>query len=402
MLSSRAAPPPCEGYASNAMKAPGASVPNAKVVHLTSVHNPFDTRIFHRECKSAARAGYDVVLVASHDESCTVDGIRIRAVPKQSMRLGRFLRTVPRTLMAAWSEDADLYHFHDPELIPVGLLLKAKSKCVVYDVHEDVPAQIATKPWIWPPARGTVARLAGLAERLAERWLDGIIAATPTIHGLFTGADVVTIQNFPDLGEFDGLGVLPYGRRPPLVAYVGGLTEIRGLAEMVQAMSRLPADSAAELALAGEVRTPELAGRVHADPGWRRVKHLGWQTRAQVAELLGRARVGLVVLHPAENHVNAYPRKLFEYMAAGIPAVASDFPLWREIVTTADCGLLVDPRDPDAIAEAIAWLLANPERAAEMGRAGQAAVRAHYDWASEATKLLAFYRRLLDGEAHDL
>jgi glycosyltransferase involved in cell wall biosynthesis len=108
--------------------------------------------------------------------------------------------------------------------------------------------------------------------------------------------------------------------------------------------------------------------------------------------VLRGARVGLLVLHPVEAHLESLPIKLFEYMAAGIPVVASDFPAWRELV--GDAGLLVDPYDVGAIAGAIDTLLDDPQAAEAMGARGRAAVADRYGWEGEAERLLSLYERL--------
>ncbi len=111
--------------------------------------------------------------------------------------------------------------------------------------------------------------------------------------------------------------------------------------------------------------------------------------------MLGEARAGLVLFHDVPNHTSAYPNKLFEYMSAGLPVIASHFPLWRSIVERDRCGMLVDPRDATAIAKAIDWVLTHPEEAEAMGRRGRDAVAATYNWAAEERKLLAIYRNEL-------
>lgn len=88
---------------------------------------------------------------------------------------------------------------------------------------------------------------------------------------------------------------------------------------------------------------------------------------------------------------------MFEYMSAGIAVIASDFPLWREIIEGNDCGLCVNPLDPQAIAAAIDTLAQDPERARKMGQNGQCAMQKHYNWGIEERKLLQLYRTILKG-----
>jgi len=234
-----------------------------------------------------------------------------------------------------------------------------------------------------------------VTEALASLIFDGIVAATPAIAKRFPAGKTVIVQNFPILNELVSPDPTPYQNRPAKIIYVGGITVIRGIREMVQAMSLVPESLNARLVLVGAFSPPSLEAEVRGLPGWDRIEFVGWQDRASVARLLGEARAGLVLFHPEPNHLEAQPNKLFEYMSAGLPVIASDFPLWREIVEKERCGLLVDPLDPAAIAKVIQWILEHPEEAEAMGRRGQKAVFERYNWDTEAAKLIALYRRLI-------
>jgi glycosyltransferase involved in cell wall biosynthesis len=369
--------------------------PSDKVVHLTSVHQPFDIRIFHKECRSAVEAGYEVVLIAPHESDEEVDGVRIRAVPRSRRRVERMTRTVWRIYRTARSENGQLYHFHDAELMPLGLVLKLTGRRVIYDAHEDLPRSIQRKGWIAPRFRPLLAKGAAAIELVSGHVLDGVVAATPIIAHRFPPRKAVTVHNYPLRREFAATGACPYRDRSPTIAYAGAISVDRGMREMVRAVALLPASLGATLALAGKYAAPGLEAELRGMVGWERVEFLGWQSRAGITRLLGQSRVGLVVLQPAQAYVESQPIKLFEYMAAGIPVVASDFPIWRGIVDEAGCGLLVDPRDPQAIAAALCWLLEHPEEAEAMGNRGRAAAESRFNWDSEAKVLNDFYRKLL-------
>lgn len=365
-----------------------------RVCHLTSVHPVHDTRIFEKECLSLVAAGYDVHLVAPTRASAQVRGVTIAAVPPARGRLARAVVTTARVLARALGVRARLYHFHDPELIPVGLLLRALGKRVIYDVHEEVPADMLDKEYLPQWSRTALARIVDVCERLAARGLSGIVAATPAIARRFPPARSVVVQNFPSPAEFPPVNGRPYATRPPAVAYLGLINGLRGAVEMVSAVERVAPHQAVRLVLAGRFDPPALEARVRALPGWRLVDYRGVVSRAGVAGMLGEARLGLVLFHPRPNHVNSQPNKLFEYMAAGLPVVASRFPLWQEVVEGTRCGLLVDPLDPEAIAAAIRWLLEHPAEAEAMGVRGREAVRERFNWLSEEATLLACYARM--------
>lgn len=366
-----------------------------KVVHLSSAHPPDDTRIFHKECRTLVQAGYEVVLIISHDRDEIVNGVRIRGMPKPSGRYERMTGIASEIYKAALEEDALIYHFHDPELLPVGMKLRFKGKKVIYDVHEDLPRQILTKPWIPSFLRRIVGVGANLLEKICAQYIDRIITVTSTIANRFPEHKASVVHNFPVLEELTAADSKHYQKRSSIVAYVGGITEIRGIKEMVAAVNLLPKDLGARLVLAGKFSPPELESKVCSLKGWKRVDYLGWQSRSQVADLLNKARIGLVLLYPTLNYLDSYPIKMFEYMAAGIPVIASDFPLWRKIISDIGCGVVVNPLEPQAIADAVRWLLTHPIEAESMGKCGQIAVAECYNWDMEAQKLLNVYKDLL-------
>lgn len=365
-----------------------------KIVHLTCVHPPHDTRILYRECRTLSDAGFEVVLIAPGVVDSTECGVTIRVIQKHGRRLARMILSPVAILRRAGRERADVYHFHDPELIPAALLLKLRGYQVFYDVHEDLPRQIRAKHWITPWLRRPVGLAVELGERIAARAFDGIVAATPTIAERFPAKKTVVVQNFPIVSEFTQ--VRSERSHPAVFAYVGALTVIRGAREMVKAVGGIEREHDVRLNCYGRIEPPELEAELRELAGWCRTDLLGWGSRVKIAQLLARAHAGLVVLHPTPNYLDSYPVKLFEYMASGLPVIASDFPLWRTIVEGAGCGLLVDPLDPEAIESAMRWILEHPQEAESMGRRGRDAVLRHYDWRAQGERLIAFYEERVD------
>lgn len=369
-----------------------------KVVHLTSVHSARDVRILRKECRSLAKAGYDVVLIAPHTRNEVVDGIAILGLPKMDNRLKRMIGSAWRVYREAVRQDAEIYHFHDPELIPIGLLLTARGKSVIYDVHEELAADILfSKPYLPAWSRPLLCKVLDGFENAASRRFAAVIPATAAIAKKFVALNrnTVLIRNYPILNELQAKGNIAWHCRDLTVAYVGGIMPERGLREIVRAMDLLPTEPSIRLKMAGAFLPPSFREQMIQIPGWNRVDELGMVDRPLLNLMLSRVRAGLVTYLPQPNHERAEPTKLFEYMSAGLPVIASDFPLWREIVEQARCGLLVDPRDPSAIAQAIEFLVTHPDEAEAMGQQGFKAVQKWYHWGREEQNLLRVYADLI-------
>ena len=366
------------------------------ILHLTTVHPRNDPRIRIKEIESLADRFGTVTLVVfdgkGNENRGNITTLDLGTPP--ALRLQRMLSGNLRAFRAVRRERPQVVHFHDPELIPLNILLRFLGHRVIYDVHEDVPRQVLEKNWLPVWVRRPVSLAMEVLEWVAVRLFNGVVVTTPTIGARFPQEKTTLVQNFPILLELIAATPMPYDERPPHVAYVGCVTENRGAREMVQSLALLPEAGDVRLRLAGNFWPESVRRDLEALPGWTRVDFRGWATRPQVADILGQVRAGLVVLHPIENYQDAFPVKMFEYMAAGLPVIASDFPLWRRIVEGAGCGLLVDPLKPQAIADAIQWLLDFPEEACAMGQRGRRAVENHYNWAAEAVKLIRLYDRL--------
>jgi glycosyltransferase involved in cell wall biosynthesis len=300
-------------------------------------------------------------------------------------------RTVNAVYRLGRAIDADIYHLHDPELLPIGLFLKGNGKRVIYDAHEDVPRQILSKYWIAPSRRKIVAGIFEAFEDFAVRRLDAVVTATSHICDRFlrSGCNAVDVNNFPKLQEFVALEATPPDKEMA-VCYVGGISSIRGIREMVEAIAKTDC----HLLLAGSFETESLHAEISTMPGWDKVKYHGMVGRKTVCEILGRSFAGLVVLHPTDNYLDSLPIKMFEYMSAGIPVIGSNFPIWKEIFERNNCGICVDPLNVDEIAAAIRWVIENPEKAKKMGENGKTAVQDRYNWEVESKKLLELYHKI--------
>lgn len=364
-----------------------------KVVHLTSVHSRYDTRVFLKECCSLVQAGFDVsLIVADNRGDEQKDGVQIIDVGASQSRIKRILHTTQLIFKEANLLDADIYHFHDPELIPVGLKLKQCGKKVIFDAHEDVPKQLLNKPYLNGVARKLISWCFACYENFACRHLDAIVAATPSIREKYLSIHEksIDVKNFPILGELSSQS--NWKKKKKAVCYIGGISRNRGAIETVNALELTKTN--ASLLLAGRSIDSEATHAMQRSSGWDSVQDLGFLDREGIKNVLSQSVAGLVTLHAMPNYLDSLPIKMFEYMSAGIPVIASDFPLWRSIVESSNCGFCVDPLNIHAIAEKIDTLIDDLELAQELGENGRRAVHEKYNWDVEAKKLISLYKSL--------
>lgn len=371
---------------------------NTKVVHITSVHTLYDIRIFHKECRTLADAGYDVSMVIPSDEAGTSsrDGVTIIGVKQSRGRLLRILITNPKVARQAYLLNAAVYHLHDPELLIIALLLRVMGKKVIFDMHENLPRAILTKGWIPAVARPATSKVVWLLERIFLSGLPIIFAEESYVKDYSWVSTKAVIMNMPLLAEIQS--IKEEKNNKPSLGYLGMVTEARGCIQILRALDlvkkegvkvqwecvgRVEAGFKAEiLSLAKSYNLDEIRiwGNKDATEAWR---------------IIARCHIGMAILAPHQNYVESYPTKLFEYMALGIPVIASNFPLYRTIVEGEQCGICVDPLRVEEIAQAILYLLKNPTVAAEMGESGKLAAEKKYNWNIEKLKLLEFYKQVL-------
>ena len=362
-----------------------------RVCMLSSLHPADDVRIVEKQARCLLAAGHHVTVVARPPAPAEPGGIDFKLLDLPDVARWKRPWVMGRAALAlARSSRPDVVQFHDPELIFAALALRKGRRRVIYDVHEDVPADIRSKRWIPGPLRPFVALLAGALERLTARHFDAIVAATPTIAERFQryGARVVLVRNSVKLSEFMQNTIETPRQRQ--AAYVGRISFDRGLVEMVEACraANLP------LVMAGSIGAEEKTWLAHHGEGveWR-----GRLDRNAVARLLSQSLVGFCVLHAEPNYLRALPTKIFEYMAAGLPVITSDLPVAKEIVEQARCGLVIAHGDSQALTVALRQLAGNGAEARAMGSRGLAAASRLYNWEDDAARLVDLYERLSPG-----
>lgn len=369
-----------------------------KICILTSAHKIFDNRIFHKEAKSFIKEGYDVTIIAQHDKNETVDGIRIVALQKAKNRFHRFFVLVLKVFILALKQKSDIYHLHDPELLFIGALLKIfTGGKVIYDVHEDYKKAILSKPYIPRLLRKIIACLVAAIEHLLSTLLDGIITATDDILKNFASCKrAIAVRNVPIMSKFPIVKEDRHNVRDVFnLIYVGTMLDKEvGITSIVEALELIDSSVQVRLTLCGNFYQINYENEIRKLKGFEKVDYLGLVDLHRIPGLLQKSDAGLVCFLPEPNHINAMPNKLFEFMAAYLPVIASNFPLWRSIIKDNNCGLCIDPLDPKAIASAIQYLVDHTDEAKTMGNNGRKLVDKKYNWENEERKLFAIYKEI--------
>lgn len=361
------------------------------VAHLTTVHPRNDTRIFRKMCCSLVASGHSVSLYVADgfgDDRCR--GVNIIDVGIPQNRPQRVLWLATAMWRRALKGRHDVYHFHDPELIVGALACKLVGNTIIYDIHEYYRQHFLRASSLSFLLRHALARVYDLAEHCAAIWLDGCVAVSPHMMRKLRCRQSAVVANYVIAKEFQ-VGSTRFAERKSQVCYVGVLSKERCVDAMVDAANAV----SCRLVLAGEWYPPFLRSELMSRPGWSSVDELGIIDRARMQREFEQSRAGLLIndLHGDEEHSSS--NKLFEYMAAGLPVIASDIQFAREVISRHHCGLLISPpTDPRAIATAITWILDHPEEAERMGRAGRRAIEREYGWDQQANTLLRLYKSL--------
>lgn len=369
---------------------------------LTSVHPATDTRILFKQAATLAAGGHEVFLVARASEARVGCGVIHVPVPVPRSRLDR-IRTCLQVLRAAVELRCDVYHLHDPELLPLAAVLRRRTgAAIVFDVHEDVRRQIRNKYWIPAWARRPLAWLYGVAEHQCLRQVDRVVIAEDSYAETYAAHHPVPVRNYPTLDLLAKLAhwdtARTYSGKPRLV-YCGTVARIRGALEMIDAAGVLVKKyPALELAIIGACFPAdlenEMRARIAAHGIESNVRLYGRMPLDRAMEVVAGCDVGLALLHPDPNYLHSLPTKMFEYMALRLPVVVSNFELWKSIVDASGGGKTVNAQSVDEVVAAIDALVADPETLRQHGDRGCRAVRSIYSWTPEGERLLGMYRGL--------
>ena len=366
-----------------------------KVCHLSSAHHRFDTRIFYKQCQSLASDNRLVSLVIADGLGNEIkDDISIFDVGKQKNRFRRIFRTTNDVYKKALELNCDIYHFHDPELIKTGLKLKKAGKKVIFDIHENIALQILSKEYIPKTLRKIISKIYRLYEIKKLKKFDALIIAEHSYKKYYSSLNknLVTVLNMPKIDHLKKF--YSENRTKNEIFYIGGISNNRGFDVLIQSLKilklKIPDIFAHFIGpFAKTLIDNEQLKEIKAN-----FKLYGSLPLIEGLKYSQNSKIGLSILKPISNYTQSYSTKIFEYMAIGLPVITSNFKLYKDIIDENNCGICVDPENPNEIAKAIEFILTNPEKAKEMGHNGRCLVKEKYNWKNEEFKLINIYKTL--------
>lgn len=362
-----------------------------KICHMTTVHGRYDTRIFIKECRSLALSGYDVtLLVADGKGGEQTDGTFIQDVGRPKNRINRVLFFTRKLYKEALRQQAECYHFHDPELMLTGYLLTKKGKKVIYDIHENVGEQIMIKEYIPLILRKIVAGVYDRIESFFCKRFDALLVPQPSMQKRFIELNPKTylVENFPWSNNAEIVKDVSTSPDKIICFHAGSLNEDRGLINMVNAFEHLPPHF--KLYLGGAIEESTMS-KCENLPGWRNVLFFGKIPFDEVQDIYKKTSIGLILYNNVGQYYLSYAVKLFEYMSHGIPVIMPDFGEWVQFNQENKCGINVDPTNSKAVAEAIKYLTENPKESEMLGMNGVRAIHEKYSWDYAKGRLLKCY-----------
>lgn len=367
-----------------------------KICHMTSVHQSTDVRIFYKECSSLVKFGHEVTLVACGNgrEENGVHVIGVGPLPKS--RIKRMFGFSKRVYKAALAVDADVYHLHDPELLPYVKKLKRKGKKVIFDSHENTLEQMYEKTWIPKIFRKFIGNQYKKYAIKAFRKADALISVTPYIVEMLSQINEKTylVTNYPIIRQDVQLSSSKLSNEEFVLCFTGGISSAWSHETIIDCIEQIPD---CKYVMCGSADSDYLC-KLQKMKGWSNVDYLGVVPKDKAFNVQNTSNVGMALLVPSFNTNGTKGTigntKIFEYMTAGIPLICTCFDLWKDIIDEYKCGICVNPDNKAEIIHAIDYLKSNADEAKRMGDNGFRAVKERFNWYTQEYVLNKLYTDL--------
>lgn len=368
-----------------------------KVCHFSSVHNLSDTRVFYRECTWLAQ-DFDVTLIAIGNKTETINNVKLIGVEKPVSRLKRILHTTRQVYKLAKQQNADIYHFHDPELIPFGWLLKTQGKKVIYDIHENVTESLKAKNWL--PLKGLFIKIYLWFDALAARNFKLILAEKSYVKVYrfrYPKKQFALIRNYASNSQLKPFINTNREAKNNIINlfYMGSIDEQYCCKQMLEALAILNNQGVnAHLKMIGWI-DPKIKQEMQTWPFMEAIKNkllfTGFLDMQAGYKLSQDCHLGLSFVSDNLNVSQSIPRKMYEYMHIGLPVVSSSHLLYKNMVETHALGLCVNNNSAIEIANTIIAMAKSGNYLNTLAQNNLKAAQQHFNWETEYQTLKNLY-----------
>jgi len=369
------------------------SIHKKNICIITTVHSGSDARIFIRQAKSLQKEKYSVKIIAPYIPGEKLDNVSFTAVKPIRIKWLRIVTNI-KILVLAKNTHADIYHFHDPDFLLFGCLLKGiTGKPVIFDVHEDFSKVLLSARWLPKIFRKLSSKIYTLVENYITMYLDGIITATEHIASKFKPGRAVVIHNYPRRISFP---LNPSIKKHPFsIVFIGGLTEVRGITQMLDGLKLLRKNAPVTIDIFGNFTDPLYERHIKSIYNESWIIFHGFVPNDKVYQKIAKAEIGIIPYLPIPNHLESLPTKMFEYMMLGLPIACSNFQLWKDIIVNNGCGKVFEPSDPNEISDVLFSMLSERKELELMKKSCQNIYERNFSWETEEKRFLALYESLL-------
>lgn len=372
-----------------------------KICIVTSVHPPNDPRLF-KLCKSVQRLGYDCILISSWPESEDLPGVTFYTFPLKAGIMGR-LRNMLHILKFSIKADADLYHFHDLDILPLFTLFHILySKPVIYDIHENYSEEVLVRYWIPNVIRLPLYYVVKCTQKICSIIIKNCIIVVDSIRNeISNSANILVHKNYASENIITSMDD-DYCNRDNNVLFIGSQYIENGSLLFIEiakhilsirkdihfsCIDRFGNNYKLRDHIISEANGTLLKGNYHILPNL---------PSHELMSYINKAKIGISPNMNVPKQVKAIPTKLFEYMAGGIPIVASDLPSNRFYIEATGGGLLANPDSTESFCEKIIYLIDNPDVAKNMGASGLKNFQQNFIWESQDSSLNSYYSQILE------
>ncbi|RJP50885.1 MAG: glycosyltransferase [Anaerolineaceae bacterium] len=380
----------------------GSANTKLRIAIVTSIHPDFDFRVW-KYATSLTRAGQEIHLICpwNLEEGSLIEGVKMLTFSRVENRFLRIFLVPYRVLKTLLPiiRQVDIIHFHDIDLLPL-MAIVSLVKPVVYDVHENYADEMLVRNWIPRFLRWPLYWYVRFIQIIFPLILRNIVLVVPYQDHEFNNnrLNKIQIMNFASLRLLEDFKD-NYMKRDSQILFSGSHYEENGsmlLLDITEEMKR-------RCVKAQVVATDRFSSRRYREQFEAEIKRRDLTNirivhcvpSDRIMSILNEATVAVLTDLRVPKAIKGIPTRLFEYMAAGLPVVASDLEILVDIISDKQCGLLARPEDPGMFVDAIEKLVNEKDFAYSLGLNGQNAFRRNFSWESQIPDLLKFYAGII-------